>query len=310
MTATSEPRDGVVVVGVDGSSATEAAVAYGAREAHRLCSDLRILHVVPPPPDRSVPGLVGPSDSDPDLRRRRDQMLEHAATLGRSVLPAGRVSTDIVTGARVPALLAAAEQARIVVLGAPWHARIDRVITGSVVGSVASRSPVPVVGVPEDWAAARERGRVVVGVKRPEDPASERLVARAIGIAASRGARLTVLHAWEFPVIYDNMVATTFEEQAWVDVKRGLLEELVGRARGPHREVPVDLQVRHGQGAHTLIDTSAGADLLVISRRRRAFPFGHLGAPGRAVLRESRCPVMVLPPAAADEPASDVTSTD
>jgi nucleotide-binding universal stress UspA family protein len=46
-----------------------------------------------------------------------------------------------------------------------------------------------------------------------------------------------------------------------------------------------------------LRDASVGAELMVIARRRHAFPVGHLGGTARALLRESLAPVMVLPPA-------------
>ncbi|GAB7006655.1 universal stress protein [Nocardioides sp. AN3] len=283
-------RQDVLLVGVDGSSAADAAVRYASIEADGLGIGVRLLHVVP---RITMAGL----DDSPRLQRRREQVLGSAEELARTILCTDRVERSFVVGERVPTLVDAARSARMIVLGAPWHGRVDRLVTGSVVGGVASRATVPVVAVPEDWMTARERGRIVVGVKRPDDPASQRLVARAVEIAAARKCRLTVLHAWEFPVVYDEMIATTYEESAWSDIKRGSLEELVSRARGSHREVGVDYVVRHGQGAHALVDASHGADLVVITRRRHGLPFGYLGAPGRAVLRESRCPVEVIPPA-------------
>lgn len=292
-------RQGPVLVGVDGSAAAKAAVRYAAIEADRLGTSLRVLHVVPSVAVGSLQQGVDSLDTLdlPQLRRRRDRMLGETAAIARTCLRSDLVSTHMIAGERVPTLLAAAEGAQLVVLGAPWHPRIDRLITGSVVGAVAARADVPVVGVPEDWTPQHEHGRVVVGVKRPEDPESVRIVEQAFEIAAERKARLTVIHAWEFPVVYDNMIATTYEEQAWGDVKRGSLEELASAARGAHHEVAVDFQVRHGQGAHALVEASSSADLVIISRRPHGFPFGHLGAHGRAVLRESRCPVEVLPPA-------------
>ena len=42
---------------------------------------------------------------------------------------------------------------------------------------------------------------------------------------------------------------------------------------------------------------AAGCDLILLARRAHAFPSGHLGATGRALLRSAQCPVEVLPPA-------------
>ncbi|GAA1974690.1 universal stress protein [Nocardioides panacihumi] len=287
-----------ILVGVDGSSAATAAVRYAAVEADDLGVDLRLLHVIPTVAVGTLRRSVDSLDviDVPRLQQRRDRMFGEAVALATSVLPSDRVTTHMVAGERVPTLLAAAEDARLVVLGAPWHRRLDRLITGSVVSGVSARAQVPVVGVPEGWTTAREHGRVVVGVRHPEDPVSVDLVRRALEIAAIRKCRLTVLHAWEFPVVYDNMIATTDDEQAWTDIRRGELDALVSMAGGPDPEVAIDFQVSHGQGAHLLVMASADADLLVITRREHGFPLGHLGSAGRAVLLASHCPVEVIPP--------------
>ena len=295
----SRDRPDEILVGVDGSAAAETAVRYAALEADRCGASLRLLHVIPALAIGTLPAPADPlmlADIDPRLSRRRDRVLGSAAKLARTVLPDDHVTTSVVAGDRVSTLLTAAGHARTLVLGAPWHPRIDRLITGSVVGGVAARATVPVVGVPAEWRPEDDRGQIVVAVKSPEDPDTESLVGRAIGIAAERKSRLTVLHAWEFPVVYDNMIATTVEERAWSRIKRGSLAEVIALARGPHTEVEVDYRIFHGQPAHAIVDASSKADLLVIGRRRHAFPFGHLGAVGRTVLRESRCPVEVLPP--------------
>lgn len=287
-----------ILVGVDGSAAAKAAARYAAVEADDIGVDLRLLHVVPTVAVGTLRRSVDSLDviDAPRLQHRRDVMFSEAVGVATSVLPPDRVTTHMVAGERVPTLLTAAEDARLVVLGAPWHRRIDRLVTGSVVSGVAARAHVPVVGVPEGWTTAREHGRVVVGVRHPEDPVSVDLVRRAIEIAAIRKCRLTILHAWEFPVVYDNMIATTDDEQAWSDVRLGELEALVNMVGRSDPEVAIDFQVSHGQGANALVEASADADLVLITRREHGFPLGHLGSAGRAVLLASRCPVEVVPP--------------
>lgn len=56
--------------------------------------------------------------------------------------------------------------------------------------------------------------------------------------------------------------------------------------------------VRHAHPARAIVEASAHADLVLLARRPHAFPGGHLGGTARAVLRESSCPVEILPPAA------------
>lgn len=315
MTATQNTgADRPILVGVDGTRAAESAVLYAAREADRAGAPLRILHVIPELPRGAVPGVVDPAaidELDPRLQHRRDHVLGAARGIAHQLLPDARVSTAVVTGERVSALLTASEQARLVVLGAPWHSTVDRLVTGSVVGGVAARAAVPVIAVPEGWSSTSEHGRVVVAVKAPDAPEAGPLIAAGVALAAERKATLSILHAWEFPVVYDNMIATTFEEEAWNETKRqtlaGLVAGAAGSGSGSGSEVTVDYRLVHGQGAHAVVAASQHADLVVISRRRHAFPFGHLGAAGRAVLRESRCPVVVLPP---HRPADESTAED
>ena len=310
-----ETRRDEMLVGVDGSRAATAAARWAAIEADRLGASLRLLHVVPTLAIAGLPGApetAGAAKVDAALRHRRDRIFGAPAEAARAVLAGDRIQTDMIGGERVPTLLAEAAHARAVILGAPWHPRVDRLITGSVVGGVAARASVPVIGVPEDWASEHERGRVIAAVKQLTGADSEHLVAEAAQIALARKCRLTVLHAWEFPVVYDNMLATTEDEQAWNDIKRDLLTDLLRQATdGVETTLDVDFRVVHDQGAHALVAASTEADLIVIHRRHRAFPFGHLGGPGRAILRESRCPVEVLPPVgpaappAAGQPAAD-----
>jgi nucleotide-binding universal stress UspA family protein len=70
--------------------------------------------------------------------------------------------------------------------------------------------------------------------------------------------------------------------------------------------VETRVDVRRGQPARLIANAASESDLLVIGRRRHTFPTGRLGSTGRALLRESHCPVEVLPPVLevieADEP--------
>jgi nucleotide-binding universal stress UspA family protein len=71
--------------------------------------------------------------------------------------------------------------------------------------------------------------------------------------------------------------------------------DLAAKRGDAYADVPVEIDVVQGQPAKAVVDASRTADLLVIIRRPLAFPFGSLGGTGRAILRESRCPVEVLP---------------
>ncbi len=61
-------------------------------------------------------------------------------------------------------------------------------------------------------------------------------------------------------------------------------------------DVLVQVDVVHGQAAFALVDRSAEADLLLISRPAHGGFVHFLGATARAVIRDAACPVEVVPP--------------
>ena len=101
--------------------------------------------------------------------------------------------------------------------------------------------------------------------------------------------------------MYDDMITSRAESDQWADdAASGDREEHSQCSGGILPDVPVEIRVIHGQAAGVLQRASDDADLLLVARRHHAIPFGHLGGTGRAVIRESHCPVEVVPPA--DEP--------
>ena len=93
------------------------------------------------------------------------------------------------------------------------------------------------------------------------------------------------------------MIGSDADPSWWASNAREELERALEAVSVPP-EIGVRIEVVRGQAAKVLVNASREADLLVISRRPHGFPFGRLGGTGRAVLRESHCPVEVLPPAA------------
>lgn len=285
---------GPIVVGIDGTHAGETALRYAAREADRRGLALRLVHVGP-----DLTNLVGsyamayqvpPAEAE----EVGQAILARAAELARDLVGADRVTTALMTGNRVASLVDAADRAALTVLGDEPRPVLDRLVTGSVLTGVAARSSAPVVAVPDDWSAETEHGAVVVAIKEVDGAGG--LVRRGLEVAAARGARLVVLHAWRLPIAYDDLVAARIDAEAWRQEIAVLLGRVVEEQRVALPDVEVDVRVEHGLPAQALVDASGEADLVLIARRTRWFPIGHLGGTGRAVLRASRCPVEVLPP--------------
>lgn len=279
-----------IVVGVDGSRASSAAVRWAAQEALRTGADLRLLHVLPgvTPATPEAPTLPA------DLEATGRALLAAAAEEVAAVEPRLRCTTGLLHAPRVRGLVEAAHEARSIVLGHERRRTVDRLLVGSTVTGVAATAPCPVVAVPPGWSAADEHGCVLVGVK--DAAASEILLRRALDLAVERGARLLVVHAWELPGEYAELAAATIDVAAWQERARHEIEAALAPAREGRPGTEIEVRVVHGQPARVLQRASGEADVLVLARRARAFPFGHLGGTARALLRHSDCPVAVAPP--------------
>jgi nucleotide-binding universal stress UspA family protein len=283
-----------VLIGVDGSSGSAAALRYGVHEARQLEAGVHLVHVL----HENVP--VSPMFPlvPQDLEQAGRAILAQAVEDANQVDPSVKVSTTLAHGPRVRAILEAAKHARVVVLGHEPHARFERLVTGSTVTAFAATSPLPVVVVHPDWTPTQETKCVLVGIKSPER--SDQLLLRGFAQAAQRKARLLVIHSWELPNEYDDLIGSRIDESEFLAPATHAVQQRVEKLQEAYPTVAVEVRVVHGQAAWILREASNEADLMLLERRRHVFPMGHLGGTMRALLRHSRCPITVLPPADRD----------
>lgn len=282
-----------IVVGVDGSQASSYAVEWAAGEARRRQAALRIVSaaaswVLEPAPDPRAEEVRA------WLRESGQELLDSAVARARSVAPEVGVSADLVPGPPARALLGAARDAVMVVVGTRGTGGLAGALVGSISLQVVSHAPVPAVAVRS--AAQVPVGEVVVGVDG--SPNSLAAVGFAFQEAALRQVRLRVVLAWTHPastapgelrpLAYDATVVEAREE-------RTLVESLVGwREKFP--DVEVAHEVVHERATRALAEASAQADLLVVgSRGRGGFAGLVLGSVSHAMLHHARCPIAVVP---------------
>jgi nucleotide-binding universal stress UspA family protein len=285
--------DGPVVVGVDGSPQSLMAVDLGVREARLHGHPLRLVHAFVWP---LLGVYVGPSPEGPPgggLAADADRLLAEALARATTAAPELAVAGEVVTGAVVPVLLAEAHRAALVVLGDRGLGGFTGLLVGSVAIQVAAHSPGPVLiarGTP------RSEGPVLVGVDGSAH--SEPAVEFAFAEAAARHTELIALRTWyggvpsqvedELPLIYDAD-----------DVQAELAKELSGAlaaARSHYPGVTVREEVRYGRAAHTLVEASSRAQLVVVGARGRGgFAGLLLGSVSQAVLHHAGCPVAIVP---------------
>lgn len=279
-----------VAVGIDGSPRALVATRFGALEARRRAVPLTLVHVVPDyVPLAPMMPLV-----PEDLRQLGHRLLSEAVKEGRDESPEIEISTQLLTGDPVSELVKTSTGARLMVLGHESATGWSRVFTGAVTMGVAARVRCPVVCVPEGWADGRtRRGSVVVGFKTADHHPD--LLEQAFDSAAALDARLTVLHAWELPGCYDDIIVRRTHETEWNLAARKRIEAQVTELRVDHPGVEVGVRVVHRQPAQALREASRAADLLILARRVDGPVRWHLGGTLRALLREASCPVEVVP---------------
>jgi nucleotide-binding universal stress UspA family protein len=122
----------------------------------------------------------------------------------------------------------------------------------------------------------------------------------AFGEAAERGCELHIVHAWVVPAGYEQMFAGPHAKAEVSRSERRVIEDVVNPVARQFPTVPFSVDLAEGNPAHALKVASERSDLLLLARRRHAFPVGHIGGTARELLHHSSCPVEVL--AAADEP--------
>lgn len=281
-----------VVVGVDGSPGSTRAVEYGVREAGRLGTELHLVHVDPVyAPVASMRPLI-----PDDLTAGSQAMLEAAAEVAASAAPDVPVDTALRRGSAAQMLVAAAEDAQLVVVGRETVPALLRFYLEAVTLGVAARATHPVVSVPPGWSPSPARPRIVVGFK--DAAHSTELLLRAFDDAVAREADLTVVHSWQLPGVYDDIIVERAHGDEWDAEARAGIEDLLGGRRATHPEVAVTVRVTHDQPAHALREAAEGAELLMVVRRVHGFPSAlHLGSTARELLHRATCPVEVVPPA-------------
>ncbi len=287
-----------VLVGVDGSPRAHQATRYAALEARRLELPLTVVHVSPDyvPVAPMMPLIPG------DLREIGRHLLSEAVRTASAAAPEVEVTSRLLTGHPAAELVHASAGARLLVLGHESAPAWGRMFTGAVTLGAAAWAECPVVSVPDGWTEpTRAREAIAVGFKSADHDAS--LLKEAFEIASARGAHLTILHAWELPGFYDDIIMRRTHDTDWNLAALEKIELEVAELRADHQDVDVDVRVMHRQPAQALREVSHEVDLLMLARRGDGFAHLHLGGTARAMLHEAACPVEVVP---ARRPAAHV----
>lgn len=134
------------------------------------------------------------------------------------------------------------------------------------------------------------QGRIVVGVDG--SPACREALRWAAGQAALTGAAVEAVIAWDYPPSYGALGMSAGID--WQANARETLETALEQAVAA--DAPTIIRsVQQGHPARVLLDSCAGADLLVVGNRGRGgFTGLLLGSVSDHVVAHAPCPVLVV----------------
>lgn len=276
---------GEVVVGVDGTFCSLAAVRWAAEIAAARRRELVLVHAVGSPADRHGPGW------EAAVTAEVTQVLDRAAEHVRHQAPDVEVRTETDTGTPARCLVRWSGTAGLVVVGTRRTSQTQRVYSGSLAydvlaGAACSAAVVPPVG-------DRPGNRVVVGADGSADGS---VALREAALEAERtDSVLVVVHAWQEPpalresgwVAPDVLARVREREDATL---RGCVDEL----RAEHPGVRARTHLVQAPPAAALLAAAAHARLIVVGGRGVSdVARVPLGVTSHAVILHSRCPVLV-----------------
>ncbi len=282
-----------LVVAIDSTSASDAAIAWVKGMRGTIDADVRFLNLYWPPEQYARLGLDGRElfASDPEVvnvlkRELRERLgaLAGAGQLEVSVQPCwGRYGDAI-------ALYAEESQADLVVLGAHQRRGLSRLSHDSTSRQVLHAARASIVCVPSGGAAVEqpipELRRVLCATDFSE--AGARAVPEAYAVLRSGGI-VDLVHV--LPRITDEAARRSKEQEA---LRR--LQEVVPR-EAEALGVMTRLHVVHGEPAAAICQTATrlGVDLVCMgSHDKGKLSEVVLGSVSSAVLKKAPCPVLVV----------------
>ncbi|MFG1676138.1 universal stress protein [Micromonospora sp. NPDC049282] len=277
-----------ILVGVDGSDCSLAAVDLAVREAALRGRPVRIVYCDPwadhPAWAHNDPAgeLAGGVLSDPQRAIR--------AAIDRANTDEVPVTGEVLAGNPTTVLIRESADADLLVLGHRGRGGFPELLLGSVAVTVAAHAACPVLitrGTPTTG------GEVLVGVDG--SPSNHAAIGFAFHEAALRSVDLRALHTRRESNITDHgSMAMGDSGSEYVEQDQVLTEALAGWSQ-KYPQVVVQRQLATGRAAHALVAASDRAQLVVLGARGRGGLHGRrLGSVSHAVLHHAACPVTIV----------------
>ncbi|HSK34298.1 MAG TPA: universal stress protein [Propionicimonas sp.] len=279
---------GRIVVGLDGSANSSAAVRWALREVRLRGADLEAVTAF---------GAFAPDGlPDRDKLRTDKEVADACARMQREQLAdlprdGVTVMTSTALGDAAETLVAASAGASMLVVGARGRGGVSGLLLGSVSLSCVHLATCPVTVVPAYVEKPPQGAPVVVGVK----DAARGAAALALGIeeARLRGTHVVALHAVHWQPLGTELIRPSTDRL--VEWGTLLLAPVVAAAQGGRPDVFVQQLVVPGHPVEVLDQQARGADLLVVGSRRQGRLAGMLlGSVSLHLLTHAHRPITVI----------------
>lgn len=311
-----------LVVGVDGSPGSRAALGHALTTAARRGGDVEVVCTFPL--ILSWTGGAPLEAPHTDVIRdeteavTRDFVAEVRSDPAVAVVPGVSevpVTPRVTVGPAAQELVDRSREADLLVVGSRGRGAVRSALLGSVALHCATHAHCPVVVVRPTAVGRPQQSRVVVGLDG-SDRSRAALVA-AVDEAGRRGADVVAVAAY-LPVDYwpdPSDLPVPSSDEICADVLRGaqdMVREVLAATGSPGVPVAhVRIEVVRGAATDLLLERAEQADLLVVGSRGRGALRGLLlGSVALHCVLHATCPVLVVHPPSRSGPGTPAFSAE
>ena len=282
-----------VLVCVDGSPASDAAIVWAAREASMRQLPITLVHAVSPV---IVGWPVGQLYAE--IPEWQNEQAQYVMDQARTILSAGfaeselpEIRTEIRYANVVPTLIHASQDAWLVVVGSRGAGALGRLLLGSATTGLLHHAHCPVAVIrPAESATIDSNAPVLLGVDG--SPASVAATALAFDEASRRGVGLIALHVWSDVGVFP-LAGMDWRERE--ENERVVLAERLAGWQERYPDVHVERRLCCDKPAQWLLKEAEHAQLVVVGNRGRGgFSGLLLGSVSSAVAQSATVPVIVV----------------
>jgi nucleotide-binding universal stress UspA family protein len=283
-----------ILVGVDGSAESDAAIRWATNEAIMRDQQITLMHAVAPVMVSWPVAYRQASFTESQAANARE-VIEQAQKTVHASAGAARppvVRTEVRRAGAGTALVGASRDAYMTVVGSRGRGALGRAILGSVSSGLVhyAHGPVAIIHT-NDARTPVPTSPVLLGIDG--SPASEEATSLAFDEASRRGVDLVALHAWSDVGVYLDL---GLDWRRFEDQGHEVLGERLAGWQEKYPDVHVHRRIVCDRPARWLIDESQQAQLVVVGSHGRGGFTGGLGSVGSAVAQAAKVPVIVVRP--------------